>query len=383
MLSALACLALLIWVYLTFANGGYWQASERLLPSPEPESWPPVIALIPARDEAETIGPVIASHMASDYPGDFEVVLVDDQSSDGTGEIARAAANNGRPFTLIEGRDREPGWTGKLWALQTGLEAIKDKPSAYLLLTDADIVHAPGTLRALVAKAEADKRSLVSLMARLDNRGLWGSLLMPAFVFFFQQLYPFPRSNDPADRMAASAGGCVLVNRTIFEAAGGVEAIKGEIIDDCALARTMKAADPAHRTFIALADHEAVSLRDNRPLSSVWTMVERSAFVQLKKSYAMLTGSALGLLIMYLVPLVALGLYPVTGNAVAALLGLTSLLLMVASYLPTMRLYKQPVLHGFALPLAGLMYMAMTISSGIQAWRGRTALWKGRTYADL
>ncbi len=379
MLTILALISLLIWLYLTFLNGGYWLASERLLPAPEPQDWPAVIAVIPARDEAETIGPVIASHMASDYPGPLDVVLVDDQSTDGTGAMGQSQANGARPFSLVEGRDRAPGWTGKLWSLQTGLASISGEPSKYLLLTDADIVHAPGTLRALVAKAEAENLSLVSLMARLDARGLWGGLLMPAFVFFFQQLYPFPRSNTPSDSMAASAGGCVLVNRETFERAGGVEAIKGEIIDDCALARTIKAAAPERRTWIGLAKTEAVSLRDNRPLSSVWTMVERSAFVQLKKSYVMLTGSATGLILMYLVPFLAL----IFGSTPAALLGLTCWLLMAATYLPTLKLYDQAPYKALALPLAGLLYMAMTLSSGWQAFRGRTAQWKGRVYNDL
>jgi len=379
MLTIFALLSLLIWVYLTFFNGGYWLASERLLPTPEPERWPSVIAVIPARDEAMSIGPVIASHMATAYPGAFEVVLVDDQSSDGTGQIARAAANDDRPFTLVEGRDRAPGWTGKLWSLQTGLATLAHKPSDYLLLTDADIVHAPGTLTSLVAKAESDERSLVSLMARLDSRGLWGGLLMPAFVFFFQQLYPFPRANDPASSVAASAGGCVLIKREIFEAAGGVEAIKGEIIDDCALARTIKQADPKHRIWIGLAGDEVVSLRDNRPLSSVWTMVERSAFVQLNKSYVMLAGSAIGLLLMYLAPLMAIAL----GGTMAVLLGLTSIFVMAASYLPTLKLYDQASWKAFGVPVAGLLYLAMTLSSGWQAFRGNAAKWKGRTYNDL
>lgn len=381
----LTALSLALWLYLLLGRGGYWRAGERLGPSPEPAVWPEVVAVIPARNEAESIGAVIASHMASDYPGAFSVVLVDDNSEDGTGRLARAAAQGGpRRFDIVAGAPLKAGWTGKLWAQAQGIErAAEIAPGArYLLLTDADIVHASSTLRRLVAKAEAEDLALASLMARLDARGLWGGLLIPAFVYFFQMLYPFPLSNRPSSPVAAAAGGCMLVRRAALEEAGGVEAIRSALIDDCALARLLKRAHmrAPRRIWIGLADEEVVSLRDNRKLSSVWSMVERTAFVQLDRSALKLAGTIAGMTLLYLVPPAGVLVFPAHRDITTFAFAAIAYALMTASYRPTSRLYGQSRWKTALLPLAGVLYALMTISSALRHWRGEGGRWKGRAY---
>ncbi|HXI86095.1 MAG TPA: glycosyltransferase [Parvularculaceae bacterium] len=382
--TGLAALALALWVYLAFGRAFYWRARERLgNPSP-PTAWPEVVAVIPARNEGESIGVVIAAHMASDYPGRFSIVLVDDGSDDDTAALAREAANaSSRRLEIIEGAPLAPGWTGKLWAMQQGIERARvAAPEArYLLLTDADIVHAPSTLRRLVAKAENDDLALASLMARLDARGVWGSLLIPAFIYFFQQLYPFPLANNAKSRTAAAAGGCMLVKVDALEAVGGVAAIRGEIIDDCALAALLKSAGAPRRIWIGLAQTEVVSLRDNRRLSSIWDMVARTAYVQLRRSPVLLAAVIFGMGVLYLSPPALVFALPLHRNVAAFALAAMAYGLMAASYRPTLRLYGEPAWRAALLPLAGFFYALMTFSSAFRHWRGAGGRWKGRSYA--
>lgn len=383
--TILAALSLALWLYLVFARGGYWRASERLAPSPEPSEWPEIVAVIPARNEAESIGPVIAAHMASDYPGAFSVVLVDDNSEDETAGLARAAAEGGaRRLEIVKGAPLQKGWTGKLWAQSQGIaRAAEIAPGArYLLLTDADIVHAPFALRRLVAKAEYEDLALASLMARLDARGLWGGLLIPAFVYFFQMLYPFPLSNRPSNPIAAAAGGCMLVRRAALDEEGGVAAIHSALIDDCALAQLIKRPGSAapRRTWIGLADNEVLSLRDNRPLRSVWDMVARTAFVQLDHSALKLAGTVAGMALLYVVPLAGVLFFPMHRSIPGLECAAAAYALMAASYRPTSSLYGQSIWKILFLPVAGALYTAMTFSSALRHWRGAGGLWKGRTY---
>ncbi|MEL7029896.1 MAG: glycosyltransferase, partial [Pseudomonadota bacterium] len=250
----------------------------------------------------------------------------------------------------------------------------------YVLFTDADIRHSRDNLSRLVDKAERDNCVLVSLMALLDARGPWASLLVPAFVYFFQMLYPFPLSNNPKRKVAAGAGGCMLVRRERLEAVGGLEPIKSELIDDCALARLLKGEPPRQTTWIGVT-RAVKSQRDNRSLGSIWNMVARTAFTQLKHSADVLTAAMLGLAFIFLLgPLVFLTA-PLHENGLAMLLGLAAWLAMAASFAPTLRLYRKPVLLGFALPVAAALYMAMTVSSALRHWRGQGGEWKGRTYA--
>lgn len=380
----LSLAALAAWAFLTFGRGGFWRASERLEPAPEPHEWPGIIALIPARNERETIAAMIASHLATDYPGALSLVVIDDGSDDGTADHARIAAKDGRSrIEVISAPPLAPGWSGKLAALNAGLAHVANRPAKYILFTDADILHAPQTLRGLVAKAESENLALASLLARLDARGVWGALLIPAFVYFFQQLYPFPLSNDRVSKVAAGAGGCMLVNRDALAATGGIEAIKSKLIDDCALAERLKfhGEGAPRATWIGLATDEIVSLRDNRALSSIWAMVARTAFTQLGYSWFLLAGTIAGMAFVYLAaPVTALS-FPLHRNEFAGAAALAVWMLMAATYLPTIRLYGMARWRAFLLPVAAVFYAAMTITSALHHALGYGGRWKGRAYS--
>ena len=365
------------WALLLIAWGGFWRANQRLGTAPAPEHWPEVVAVIPARDEAATIAEVVRAHRATTYPGPFRVIVVDDGSSDCTGDLARAAGAE-----VVSAPPLPPGWSGKLWAVESGLQAAARRtPGArWVLLTDADIVHAPGTLARLVAWGEARRLALVSLMARLDARGPWAGLLIPAFVFFFQKLYPFPWVNRPGHPVAAAAGGCVLVRADALDEIGGIAAIRGALIDDCTLAARIKRGPPRRPIWLGLADDEVVSRRDNRAFTSIWDMVARTAFTQLHHSALLLAGTVLGMALLYIAPIGLLAAGLLRADPVQAMAGAAAWALMTAAYAPTLRLYGRPWWHGLALPLAAALYTAMTIASVLRHWRGRGGRWKGRTY---
>jgi hopene-associated glycosyltransferase HpnB len=384
--TTLAALSLAIWLYLLLFRGGFWRADQRLgTPAPAPDPWPAVAAIVPARDEAEVIGRALGSVLAQDYPGRLHTFLVDDHSSDGTADQARAAARasaRGGRFQLVRARALPPGWTGKLWALAEGLSrAQEDLPEArYLWFTDGDIAHDPTTLRRLVAKAEAERLDLVSLMAALSCRGFWERLLIPPFVFFFQKLYPFPWVNDPRRATAAAAGGCVLVSAEALEAAGGLAPIRGALIDDCALARAIKTAARGRGIWLGLAT-DSRSIRPYQGLGAIWEMVARSAYTQLRHSTGLLAGTLLALALTYVAPpVIALGA-PLHGQAPAAMLALAAWGLMARAAWPTLKLYGQSPWLGPLLPLAALFYGAMTLDSAFRHWRGKGGAWKGRVQA--
>jgi len=371
---ALCFLSFAIWIYLLVARGGFWLARERSEPNiPPPASWPSVIAVVPARDEADVIATSISSLLAQDYPGSLRVVLVDDQSTDGTAELARKLDAGGR-LDVIAGSARPPGWTGKLWAVAQGIARAKaDCPSDYLWLTDADIAHTPDNLRTLIARAERDRLVLVSEMAKLHCSTAVERFLIPAFVFFFDMLYPFGWVNDPRNGMAAAAGGCMLARRDALEAAGGIEQIKGEIIDDCAFGRLMKKQGPI---WLGLTDM-ARSIRPYDGMGEIGRMVSRSAYAQLNYSPFVLAGTVLGMLILYVLPPVA-----ALGPASTAMgLGLLAWIGMAVSFQPMLRFYGVSPLWGIALPVIGLVYTGFTIDSALQFWRGQGGMWKGRAQA--
>jgi hopene-associated glycosyltransferase HpnB len=383
-MEILALAALLAWGALLLARGGFWRADVALPADPPPPArWPGVAAVIPARDEAATIARVLEAHGSSAYPGPLSLVVVDDASRDGTGRIAReVAARSPRPVEVIGARELPAGWSGKLWALQAGLEALpRLAPDAeWVLLTDADIRHAPDTLPRLVAHAEREELAMASLMARLDDSGAWGGLLVPAFVFFFQKLYPFPWVSDPARATAAAAGGCVLIRRRVLDEIGGLRAIRGALIDDCALAARVKDAVPRRRVWLGLSRGEVTSLRDNSSLGAIWRMVARTAYAQLRHSPLLLAGTVAGMALLYLAgPLAALSL-PLHGSPLAAGLGATAWALSGLAYAPTLRLYGRPVWQAAGLPPAALLYTAMTLDSARRHWQGAGGAWKGRTY---
>ncbi len=371
--------SLAAWVWLTLAQGFFWRTDQRL-PAPVPTGrWPEVVVLVPARDEAEVLPVSLPSLLAQRYPGRARVVLVDDHSSDGTGELARRlGADGGLALTVTTPPPLPPGWTGKLWALRHGVEQAGG--AEYLLLTDADIAHRPDSLAALVAAAEGHRLDLVSQMARLRVETGWERLIVPAFVYFFAQLYPFRWSNHPGARTAAAAGGCSLVRRTALERAGGIAAIRGAVIDDVNLARAVKRT--GGRTWLGLAE-QVDSVRPYPELGQLWRMVSRSAYAQLRHSPLLLLGTVLGLTLVYLVPPVATVAGAVTGAWWVTAAGAAAWALMAGTFTPMLRYYGQPAAAALLLPFTALLYLLMTVDSAVQHWRGRGAAWKGRTYGKV
>jgi hopene-associated glycosyltransferase HpnB len=372
MALALSVLALLIWLYLLLGRDSFWQLNERDTDSPPPPArWPSVVAVVPARNEADVIQRSIGSLLAQNYGGEFRVILVDDQSDDGTASLLRAL--NFEKLTILDGAPRPPGWTGKLWAMNQGAALADDLASDYLLFTDADIAHAPDNLSWLVAKAEAGHLVLVSQMARLTCQNLAEWFLIPAFVFFFDMLYPFGAVNDPKRKIAAAAGGCMLAQRSALIVAGGIEAIRHNIIDDCALARAMKSQG---HIWLGLTER-AVSLRPYEDFSGIRRMVARSAYAQLGYSPLMLAGTLLGLLLVYVAP-VAFALF---GQGLAQIAGWAAWIVMALMFQPILRFYRLSPFWGLALPAMGLVYAGFTFDSAIQHWSGRGGMWKGRAQA--
>jgi hopene-associated glycosyltransferase HpnB len=392
---AIACaVAAAAWVYLVAAHGGFWRTGERLPPRQtqgDGASWPSVVAVVPARNEADSLPGTLPALLAQDYPGDFRVFLVDDGSDDGTAGVAaelgeKAAPDGGAPLTVVPGRPRPDGWAGKVWAMAQGLAAAVDTGSAaaaYVLFTDADIAWAPTALRDLVRAAEDDDRALVSQMALLRAETAWERVIVPAFVYFFAQLYPFKKVNNPKSGTSAGAGGCMLIRAEALERAGGLEPMRGALIDDVALGTLLKTG--GNRIWLGLT----TDIRSDRPypsLGSLWHMIARSAYVQLRYNPALLAGTLAGLLLLYAVPpagvvaaLIAAGVGS-TGAAVAVtgIAGLLGWGLMTASYLPMLRFYRLSPLRAPALPLIALLYAAMTADSARRHYSGRAVSWRGR-----
>ncbi len=377
-LSALSILCLLVWLYLFFAHGQFWLSRPELRPTTAPNTpLPEVDIIVPARDEAETIVPVVASLLKQDYPGAFRVTLVDDDSTDGTGELARTGelaptgelAGTAPHLQVIRGQRKPEGWSGKLWAVSQGLQATS---APIVLLTDADIVHDPRHLSTLVARLEEPPVAMVSEMVRLNCTSVAERALVPAFVYFFQMLYPFSRVNDPASRVAAAAGGTVLIRREALQRIGGVAAIRGALIDDVTLAKAVKAIAPIYLGHSGLAQ----SIRPYPDFASLWRMIARTAFTQLRHSGLMLLGTLVGLTIVWLVPAWEI----LTGRGWVFGAGVATFLLAAGSYLPTLARYRRSPLWAFTLPLIALFYMAATVGSAVSYWLGRGASWKRRDY---
>jgi hopene-associated glycosyltransferase HpnB len=378
-------LALCVWLYLFFAHGGFWRSAPELAAALPLES-PDVDIIVPARDEALTIGRVIASLLAQQYAGNFRVILVDDDSGDGTADIARAAAavpaaavpaaeaaapaTTGRPpLVVIAGRPKPPGWSGKLWAVSQGVLHAR---APLLLLADADIVHDPRHLATLVARLCGPPVDLVSEMVRLNCSSRAERWLVPAFVYFFQMLYPFARVNDPASRLAAAAGGTMLIRRSALERIGGVASIRGALIDDVALATAVKRGGAIYLGHSGLA----VSIRRYPRAADIWEMITRTAFTQLRYSNILLALTLLGLALVWWMPIGA----AVVGHGWQRWCGLAAFALGSLSFVPTLRRYQRASPYALALPLIALFYMAATLSSAVNHWRGGGARWKNRAY---
>lgn len=383
-----ACASLAVWLWLALGQGMFWRTDMRLPPRRAPAHWPSVAIVVPARDEAEVLPRSLPSLLAQDYPGEVEVILVDDGSTDGTAALARrlADAQPGLPLTVLSPGEPGAGWTGKLWALRHGIAHARSGSGPvpgsaapeYLLLTDADIAHEPDSLRELVCAATAADLDLVSQMARLRAVSVWERLIVPAFVYFFAQLYPFRWINRPAARTAAAAGGCVLLRTEAAVRAGVPESIRQAVIDDVSLARAVQRS--GGRIWLGLAER-VDSVRPYASLADLWRMVSRSAYAQLRHRPAVLAGTVAGLVLVYLVPPAALLAGLAAGRPAVAWAGGLAWLLMTGTYLPMLRYFRQPAALAPLLPLTALLYLLMTVDSAVQHYRGHGAAWKGRTYA--
>ncbi|GAA2912067.1 MULTISPECIES: glycosyltransferase [Streptomyces] len=372
--------SLLAWLWLLLCQGFFWRTDVRLPPRRDPDAWPSVCVVVPARDEVAMLPAALPSLLLQDYPGRAEVFFVDDGSSDGTGDLARELARRHGGLPLTVGSPGEPpaGWAGKLWAVRHGIGLARARDPEYLLLTDADIAHAPDSLRELVAAARAGDFDVVSQMARLRVESAWERLVVPAFVYFFAQLYPFRRIGGVGTRTAAAAGGCVLVRAETAERVRIPDAFRHAVIDDVALARAVKRG--GGRVWLGLADR-VDSVRPYSRLHDLWRMVSRSAYAQLRHSPLLLAGTVAGLALVYLVPPVAVVAGLAAGSAAAAITGGLSWLVMTGTYVPMLRYYRQPLWLAPLLPFTAFLYLLMTVDSAVQHYRGRGAAWKGRTYA--
>ncbi|MBY8341452.1 glycosyltransferase [Streptomyces spinosirectus] len=379
-IALIAAVSLAAWLWLLLCQGFFWRTDVRLPHRQDPAVWPPVCVVVPARDEAEVLPASLPSLLAQKYPGRAEIFLVDDGSSDGTGALALELADRhgGLPLTVGSPGEPPPGWTGKLWAVRHGIALARAREPEYLLLTDADIAHEPDSLRELVAAARTGGFDVVSQMARLRVESPWERLVVPAFVYFFAQLYPFRRIGAKGTRTAAAAGGCVLLRTEAAERARIPDAIRHAVIDDVALARAVKGS--GGRIWLGLAER-VDSVRPYPRLHDLWRMVSRSAYAQLRHNPLVLLGTVLGLALVYLVPPVTLIAGLATGEAAAALLGGLAWLVMTGTYIPMLRYYTQPLWLAPLLPFTAFLYLLMTVDSAVQHYRGRGAAWKGRTYA--
>ncbi|MGO9897952.1 MAG: glycosyltransferase [Bryobacteraceae bacterium] len=366
-----AYLALAIWVYLVVARGGFWLEKAAVPPRLDASrKCPSVVAVVPARNEALVVEKAIGSLAGQRYPGAFHIVLVDDSSSDGTAEAARAVAPAER-LSVIRAEPLAAGWTGKMWAVAQGVRYAARFEADYFLLTDADIVHAPDNLAGLAARAEGSGYQLVSYMATLECRTLPERALIPAFVFFFFLLYPPRWIRNPRRRTAGAAGGCMLVERKALESSGGIEAIGGALIDDCSLAAQIKNAGGRLWLGLSPATH---SIRRYGRYGEIGQMISRGAFTQLRHSALLLLGTTAGLALTYLGPPLAAAL----GRRNAALAGALAWGLMSAAYAPMLRFYRKSALWAPLMPLIATFYLCATMHSAMVYWRGKGGRWKGR-----
>jgi hopene-associated glycosyltransferase HpnB len=406
-LTVVASLSAAVWLYLVLAHGRFWLADQRL-PAGCGEAtpaggWPAVVAVVPARDEAAILPEILPSLLGQDYAGQLRIFLVDDASTDGTAEVAEkiaakagedAAAQGGRAraLTIVRGEGPPPGWAGKVAAMNRGVAAIGAGDDAanprptYILFTDADIKHATDNVRRLVGLAEQRRLDLVSLMVLLRAETAAERAIVPAFVYSFAQLYPFPRVNRHRGRTAAAAGGCMLVRGEALAEAGGLQRIAGARIDDVALGRLIKLREGPARGRIWLG--LTTDVRSARPyphLAELWDMIARSAYIQLRLSPLLLAGTLIGLLLLYAAPpvlgLAFLGIAVAEGGGqetLTAAAGLGAWALMCVSYLPTLRLYRLGIWRAALLPLIMMVYGAMTFDSALRHYRGTGGMWKGR-----
>ncbi|WP_267383652.1 glycosyltransferase [Cyanobacterium sp. uoEpiScrs1] len=383
-------LSLTIWLYLLIFRGKFWLSNQKIDSEQiQLNTYPSICAVIPARNEADVLPDSLESLLNQEYLGDFRIILVDDQSDDETAEIAHKLATIFRKtdrLTVISGQLLSSGWSGKLWAMEQGIRYIKEQNlhPDYILFTDADIKHHKTNLQELVGKSQQENLAMTSLMVRLRCQSIWEHFLIPAFVFFFEKLYPFVWVNDPRHKMAAAAGGCILIRQDILEQVGGLEIVSQALIDDCSLAAAVKSKLQSENTsqgiWLGLSE-KTYSLRPYDSLKTIWDMVARTAYTQLNYSPFLLIGTVAGLILIYIIPPVSLIWGFVVGNSLITSLGGITWLLMSISYLPTLWLYRTSPLWSISLPIISFFYLLMTIDSALRHWRGKGGRWKGRVYS--
>ena len=378
-LISVGMVVVLVWAYLLVAHGRFWCIGRLMPPAPSSDTRASVAVIIPARNEAEFIAESVASLLRQNLVRDLRIFVVDDNSTDATAQAARDTAplaGNAVSVTVIEGQPLPPGWTGKLWAVQQGIEAAREGGPEFFLLTDADIRHAVDSVATLVATARSGGYDLVSLMVKLRCETLAEKLLIPAFVFFFFKLYPPAWVADPRRTTAGAAGGCILIRREALERAGGIAAIRSAIIDDCALAQAVKRS--GGKLWLGLTP-ATQSMRSYGSFAAIGQMIARAAFYQLRHSTLLLVAALLGLIIAYLLPVALL----FTRHALPAALGAAAWAMMVIAYLPMIRFYRLTPLWALTLPPAALFYMGATVVSAFKYWSGRGGEWKGRAQDRL
>jgi hopene-associated glycosyltransferase HpnB len=371
-LTIVAAVTALIWAYLLVGRGRFWLIGNVIVRPGAPQAARRVAVIIPARNEAEVIGRTVAALLAQAHES-VQVFLVDDASADATAQVARQVATSlGKAYslTILKSGPLPPGWSGKLWAVSQGVEAASSFAPEFLLFSDADIVHSPATIPSLVAIAERGY-DLVSFMVKLHCRSLAEELLIPPFVFFFFKLYPPAWTRDSRRRTAGAAGGCLLIRPEALARAGGMEAIRGEIIDDCALARAVKRS--GGKVWLGMTE-ESVSIRAYGSFSEIGRMISRTAFNQLQHSTLVLLGAIAGLTLTYLLPPALL----FSRHIAPMVLGAVAWAMMIATFLPLVRFYRLNPLWALTLPLAALFYMGATVHSAFRFWSGRGGQWKGR-----
>jgi hopene-associated glycosyltransferase HpnB len=378
-LDLLVSLALLAWLYLAFFHARFWKPLVEKQHI-DPESWPSIHVIVPARNEADLLPVTLKSLLTQDYPGAWRVILVDDHSSDGTAKVAEDTAlknNAALRLNVVHAPEKPAGWAGKVAAMQAG---VAESNADYILFTDADIWHDPHSLRRLAAEAVETRSDLTSRMVLLHCASVAEQLLIPAFVFFFSMLYPFRRARDPESKVAAAAGGVMLVKRKALENIGGLVSIKSSIIDDCSLAKAIKKAGGRDMSpgRISLSMTQRVkSLRPYPEIEDVWRMIARAAFTQLRHSPFLLAGTVTGMSLLFFVPALAL----VFGNPLAISLGFFTWTVMFLLYLPMVHFYRIPLVWAVTMPGAAAVYIGATIDSARLYWQGKGGQWKGRVQA--
>ncbi len=375
MLTAAGTLTLAIWVYLLLGRGGFWRIRHTVTPEPASEIPARIAAIIPARNEADVVGRTITSLLQQAGPHSIQIFLVDDNSTDGTAEAARVAAESAGKadrLAIIQGRPLAPGWSGKLWAVQQGIEQASKTSPDFFLLTDADIEHAPDSLSTLITIAQTERYDLVSFMVKLYCATLAEKLLIPAFVYFFFKLYPPALIANSRNTTAGAAGGCILIRPAALTQAGGIEAIRHEVIDDCALAKRVKQTGARIWLGPSATTH---SIRPYGNFAEIGRMISRSAFNQLHHSSLLLLLSIVGMAVTYLLPP---ALVLASGHTLPIMLGAVAWLSMIVTYIPVLRLYRLNPLWALALPLMAVFYMRATFHSAWKYWTGRGGEWKGR-----